>query len=96
VALGSAEGYKSRLDSIGPDPLEPSMKLVSIPLCHRHLCLRGIADDQTSLGSKVPWIIHKLIEYIAEYIQGDKTFAEIFGQYSSSSSAYYAKMRLIC
>jgi len=30
VALGSAEGYKSRITSIGPDPLEPSMKLVAL------------------------------------------------------------------
>jgi hypothetical protein len=43
------------------------------------------ADHKTSLGSKVPWIIHKLIEYIAEYIQGDKTFADIFGQSFPSS-----------
>ena len=28
----------------------------------------------------MPWIIHKLIEWIAEYVQGDKTFAEIFGR----------------
>jgi len=67
------------------------MKLASTPLNplrRRHPHLRGIANEQTSLGSKVPWIIHKLIEYIAEYIQGDKTFAEIFGQYPSSFSGY--------
>jgi hypothetical protein len=35
---------------------------------------------KTSLGSKVPWIIHKLIEWMAEYVKGDETFAEIFGE----------------
>lgn len=29
VALSSAEGYQFRLGSIGPDPMEPSMQLVS-------------------------------------------------------------------
>jgi len=52
-------------------------------------------DKQTSLGSKVPWIIHKLIEYIAEYIQGDKTFAEIFGQSFFPPSTYSPGLGLI-
>jgi Asp-tRNA(Asn)/Glu-tRNA(Gln) amidotransferase A subunit family amidase len=30
-------------------------------------------------------VIHRLIEWVAEYIQGDKKFAEIFGQLPSIS-----------
>jgi hypothetical protein len=53
VALSSAEGYKFRLDSVGPDPLEPSMQLVSYGVlqCEDKADCSDVARIQSTLGT---------------------------------------------